>query len=431
MKQRIIDSIKLEKIVGGGQALATDKDGRKVFVWGGLPNEEVSVRVTKKKSKLLEARVESVISASPERVEPRDPESFISTSPWQIMKFDSEQSYKAELIKEAFRLHDITLPNEIKVYSDGREWQYRNKVEFSWFGSEVDGKETLDLAFFNRGTKGKVAVEKSALMPDEVVKLANSVKDLLTSKGVTGRELKTLLIRNDANYNCVWQLYVKSDITSVITLSDLESIEAQGGEVIFSEPRSPASVITKRLLSYGNTTLGDKLLDIPFQYAAESFFQVNIPVYEETLSDIKPWIESNKPLVDLYAGVGSIGLSLGSQNCTMVEINESAIREMEQNIKRQSSGAVAVHTSSETALDYITQDATIIVDPPRAGLHLDVIDQLLSVTPGRVIYLSCNPATQARDVKLLWESYDIEHHQGYNYFPKTPHIEHLVVLRKR
>jgi len=79
-------------------------------------------------------------------------------------------------------------------------------------------------------------------------------------------------------------------------------------------------------------------------------------------------------------------------------------------------------------LEHLTSDAVIIVDPPRAGLHEDVVNKLLETTPARVIYLSCNPVTQARDVARLAEKYGVKHHMGYNFFPRTPHIEHLVVL---
>lgn len=93
--------------------------------------------------------------------------------------------------------------------------------------------------------------------------------------------------------------------------------------------------------------------------------------------------------------------------------------------------AKAILAPSETALEHITGDSTIILDPPRAGLHQDVVDKLLEAAPERIIYLSCNPVTQARDVALLAEKYGIHHHQGYNFFPRTPHIEHLVILDKK
>ena len=142
---------------------------------------------------------------------------------------------------------------------------------------------------------------------------------------------------------------------------------------------------------------------------------------------MQQWVEK-KPVVDLYSGVGSIGLTIGGEGTTLVEINEHAVREMRENITRLKSNAVAVLAPSERALEYITSDVTVIVDPPRAGLHSDVITQLLEARPTRIIYLSCNPVTQARDVALLAEAYGIRSHQGYNFFPRTPHIEHLVIL---
>ena len=426
-------TVVLEKIVGGGQALGTLDDGRKLFVWGGLPDEEVRVQFTKKKSSYAEGFVVEVLKASPDRVHPKDPESFLSTSPWQIMNLAIEQRYKAALIEEAFELHDIVLPNPIEIYTDGKEYEYRNKVEFSWYGEvdETTGNEVLSLAFFRRGSKGKVPVETSALLPDEIIRTAHAVRDLLYSKGIQARTLKTLLIRSNAKGECAWQLYIKDDEPSILTEAEAASIPAQGGEVIFSNPKSPASVITERLLTVGTTTLTDELLGVQFRYATEGFFQVNIPVYEQALRDMRTWVVPDKPTVDMYSGVGSIGLTIGGEATTLVEINEHAVREMKRNITELGRKAKPVLAASENALQYISSEATIIVDPPRAGLHEAVIERLLEQKPERIIYLSCNPVTQARDVARLAEAYGIKAHKGYNFFPHTPHIEHLVILDKR
>ena len=93
--------------------------------------------------------------------------------------------------------------------------------------------------------------------------------------------------------------------------------------------------------------------------------------------------------------------------------------------------ARAILAPSEQALDYITGKEIVIVDPPRAGLHTDVIATLLQKLPPRIIYLSCNPVTQARDTQLLQEKYHIVHHRGYNFFPRTPHIEHLIIFDRK
>ena len=426
----------MEKIVGGGQAIGTLDDGRKAFVWGGLPKELVTIRVTKKKSHFVEGIVTEIIEKSPERITPKDENSYLSTSPWQIMPMSSEQSYKASLIEEAFLLHNITLPEKIEVFSDDVEFNYRNKVEFSWFGDKTDDdeKETLDLAFFKRGGKGKVVIDGTSLAHPSINKLAIEIRDLLREKPIVARQLKTLLIRSDQQGNAVWQLYVKDKIENLISDDEAKLLSAKGGEIIYSDPKSPASRITKRLNKFGGTTLSDTILGVAFNYACEGFFQVNIPVYEKALSDMKAWIDCNEklPTLDLYSGVGTIGLTIGGDDVTLVEINEHAVAEMQRNIaKLNRPNAKAILAPSEKSLEYITGEQIVIVDPPRAGLHAGVTNRLLETAPPRIIYLSCNPVTQARDVSLLQEKYEIVHHQGYNFFPRTPHIEHLVVLDKK
>jgi len=436
MRKQIFETLRLEKIVGGGQAIGTLDDGRKAFVWGGLPKELVTIRVTKKKSHFVEGIVTEIIEKSPERITPKDENSYLSTSPWQIMPMSSEQSHKASLIEEAFLLHNVTLPEKIEVFSDGVEFNYRNKVEFSWFGDKTDDdeKETLDLAFFKRGGKGKVIVDGTSLAHPSINKLAIEIRDLLQTKPIVARQLKTLLIRSDQQGNTVWQLYVKDKVENLISDDEAKLLSAAGGEIIYSDPKSPASRITERLNKFGDTTLSDTILGVAFNYACEGFFQVNIPVYEKALSDMKAWINCNEKLLtlDLYSGVGTIGLTIGGGDVTLVEINEHAVAEMQRNItKLNRPNAKAILAPSEKSLEYITDEQIVIVDPPRAGLHADVTNRLLETAPPRIIYLSCNPVTQARDVSLLQEKYEIVHHQGYNFFPRTPHIEHLVILDKK
>ena len=499
MRRQIFETLTLEKIVGGGQALGTLADGRKCFVWGGLPGETVTVRITKKKSHFVEAVVEEVISPSPDRIQPRDPDSYLSTSPWQIMPLEIEQIYKRQLIDDAFTLHNVALPAAIDIYCNNVAYGYRNKVEFSWYSESVVSQavsqkksepalaspgsfsddirgidadsdreepsgDTLDLAFFRRGSKGKIVVDGTSLAHPAINNLARAIRDLLRHKHVSARQLKTLLIRCDQSGSCVWQLYVKDRLPGLITADEAAKLPAQGGEIIYSDPRSPASHITERLARFGNTTLTDTILGVPFRYACEGFFQVNIPVYEQALRDMKEWagrdcntqhsgrqlghhqkiirdprevaqifsgvpLAADQPILDFYAGVGTIGLTIGGSNVTLVEINADAVREMQRNITElDRTDALAVLAPSEQALNYITGKDIVIVDPPRAGLHTDVIATLLQKLPPRIIYLSCNPITQARDVALLQQSYRIIHHRGYNFFPRTPHIEHLVIL---
>ena len=501
MKRQSLETIHLDKIVGGGQALGTLADSRKCFVWGGLPGETVTVRITKQKSHFVEAIVKEVVSPSPDRIQPRDPDSYLSTSPWQIMPLEVEQTYKAQLIDDAFALHNVALSETIDIYCDNVAYGYRNKVEFSWYSESVVSRavsqkksglvsgpelfsdnnqeidadsdreessdDTLDLAFFRRGSKGKIVVDGTSLAHPAINNLARTIRDLLRHKRVAARQLKTLLVRCDQSGSCVWQLYVKDRLPEIITADEAARLPAQGGEIIYSDPRSPASRITERLAHFGDTTLTDTILGVPFRYACEGFFQVNIPVYEQALRDMKEWVPydcnsqhsgrqlghhqkiirdprevaqifsgvplaTDQPILDFYAGVGTIGLTIGGGNVTLVEINADAVREMQRNIAElDHTDARAVLAPSEQALNYITGKEIVIVDPPRAGLHPDVIATLLQKLPPRILYLSCNPVTQARDVALLQQSYQIAWHRGYNFFPRTPHIEHLIILDKK
>ena len=422
-----IVTVTLEKIVGGGQTLATMDDGRKLFVWGGLPTEQVEVQLFRKKNSFAEGYVVSVLKPAKDRIEALDPGSYVSTSPWQIMQFTSEQKHKAELIKEAFALHNVELPGKISVFSDDHEFNYRNKMEFSWYWDKES--EQLDLAFFGRGTHSKIPVEGSHLAMDSINKTALAMRDLLRAHHATGFSLKTLLVRANQQGDVSMQLYVKSESFNPIRAIDIEALGVKGFEMIYSNPNSPASVITKRLQEWGKVSLTDTINEVPFSYATESFFQINLPVYQQALRDMKKFVDPTKPTVDLYSGVGTIGLTIGAGDVTLVEINEGAVREMKENIDRlKIKNAQAVHAPSEKALDFISGDATIIVDPPRAGLDKSVTERLLETAPTRIIYLSCNPVTQARDVELLLAKYTVTSHQGYNFFPRTPHIENLVIL---
>jgi 23S rRNA (uracil1939-C5)-methyltransferase len=428
MKNPVYKTLTLDKIVGGGQTLGQLDYGKKAFVWGGLPGEKVAIQVTKKKSSFLEGVVTEVIEPSKERIEPIDGESYLSTSPWQIMTFDAEQHYKAALIEEAFELHDIVVPEPIDVYTDNKQTAYRNKIEFSWWWDKE--ADQLDLAFFRRGTHGKLPVDGTSLAHPSINTAAHAVRDTLRNRDIQAFALKTVIIRCDQQGNVAMQLYVKDEMFDAFTEQELKDLDVAGFELIYSNPKSPASVITKRLQAWGETSLTDTVLGIPFTYAVEGFFQINIPVYEQALRDMQQWIDPKKPAVDLYSGVGTIGLTIGGDNVTMVEINEHAVREMERNITalQRQQAAKAILAPSENVLESITKDATIIVDPPRAGLHEDVVKRLLETAPARIVYLSCNPVTQARDVARLAEKYGIKSHRGYNFFPRTPHIEHLVVL---
>ncbi len=424
---------KFDKITPGGQALGTLENGKKIFAWGVLPNETAKIQITKSKSSFVEGFAVEIFESSPERIEPKDKESFLSTSPWQIFNFDFEQKTKQELIFESFRQEKIELKNQEDFYSDGKIFEYRNKVEFSfwWEKSEENENEgKLSLAFFKRGGKGKIPVFCTSLATPEINQAGQKVLAILRDRKTASRDLKTLLIRANQKGEISAQLYVKDEKFEPFSKKEIASLGFKNFEIIFSNPKSPASVITKKIQSQNQENLQDSVLGVNFNYATESFFQINLPVYEQALRDMKKFIDISKPTVDLYSGVGSIGLTIGTGNLTLVEINEPAVEEMRRNIAElgREKTTKAILSPSEKALEFIEKGVNLIVDPPRAGMNREVCEKILEIEPEKVIYLSCNPATQARDIAILSKKYEIIYSRGYNFFPRTPHIENLIIL---
>lgn len=429
MKKPIIrENIKIEKIVGGGQGLGKLTSGKKIFTWNALKDEVVNITLTKKKSSLEEGIATEIKESSKDRITPKDPDSYLSTSPWQILDWQKENALKASLIYDSLRLNQVELNQPISMFSDNKPYNYRNKIEFSFFWDKDE--DQFFLAFFKRGSHNKIKVGQTSLAKDEINQAAKQILELLRKKKIAGFSLKTLLIRSNQNREVVAQLYIKDLDVLQISEEDFKNLNIRGLEVIYSDPKSPASVITKRIRSFGKTNLEDKILNINFSYSIEGFFQINLPVYEEALKDIKKFIDPTKKTVDLYSGVGTIGLCVSKGDTELVEINKSAVLEMKNNIKKLKLKAKAILASAEDATSYITNNCNLIVDPPRAGLHKNVINKINEVLPDRVIYLSCNPDTQSRDVKLLENNYKIEFIKGYNFFPRTPHIECLMVLKR-
>jgi len=132
----------------------------------------------------------------------------------------------------------------------------------------------------------------------------------------------------------------------------------------------------------------------------------------------------------MYAGVGSIGLSMAKNRVELIELDPATVRMARINAEEAGIEAEVVEASTEKALEYIVSDRPVIFDPPRAGLHAKVIERCLEVLPPQITYLSCNPATQARDLALLQSGYHVDFFEVYNFFPKTPHIETLAVLSR-
>ena len=379
---------RIEKFVPGGQAIATLEDGKKAFIWGALPGELVEFEITKNKRSYCEGIATKIIEAAPERIAPRD-DCYLATSPWQILDYAEELKQKSIITKECFTQQHLDL-DVLPTITDSQDYHYRNKMEYSLYWSHED--ERIYLAFHTRGTHRKTPITASSIERAEIFAKASEIVDQLNAQHAEARTYQSLLVRCDQQGNTSAALF-------------------ENGK---SHPQM--------------NPLSDQLLGQTYSYSPNGFFQINLPVYELVLKEIAANISTSKVL-DLYAGVGSIGLSVArDKDLTLVEVNGAAYGEMQNNAAGTT--AKCILAKSEDVTEYITPDCTVILDPPRAGCDQKLIDKLIEVQPAKIIYLSCNPVTQARDIALLTGQYEVEKLQPYNFFPRTPHIENLAILSK-
>ena len=250
--------------------------------------------------------------------------------------------------------------------------------------------------------------------------------------GAGAGSFKSLIIRSNGQGDAIATLFAKGEYTFPSFPKRTDGWK--GFHIYYSDPRSPAAIPTRLLYTDGDHFLTSDVRGVRLKYGLLSFFQINLPVFERALADMEQFLDPSLPLVDYYSGVGSIGLALRDRcsKCTLVDNNAEAIDFARQNIEINSITNCTAHVSSaERMTDLITSDTQVVFDPPRAGLHPDVISKVLSTLPPTILYLSCNVSTQARDIERLHAKYEVRYLKLYNFFPRTPHLESLCVLSKK
>lgn len=449
--------VKIEKLVFGGQGLAHFGDvenknfnNKTVFVWNALPGEEVEISIIKNKKTYIEAVAVSVLKPSQERIEPKD-DFFLSTSAWQILTPERENYWKRVIATETYRKigNMITDVDSLAIGYNGLDFGYRNKMEFSFtsqylkklnISSFNKSKKVhlsadtgrISLAFFERGEKTKFAIEYASLASPVMNAVAQNVLSWINSELIPLRSLKSLILRSNTSGEIIVALFLKDRIT----FKDYPKLDKNfvGFKLYYSTHKSPASIPTELLYSSGREYLIQDILGVKLKFGIFSFFQINTPVFEMAMKDILKFIDSKKTLIDFYAGVGAISLPFASNRdkTILVESNEEAVSYARENIAFNNISNVDVRCiSAEKITDVITSDIQIILDPPRSGLHESVTNRLLTVKPERIVYLSCNLSTQARDIRRISEAYELVFLKLYNFFPRTPHMEGLVVLERK
>ncbi len=425
-------TVKGEKVAHNGAVKCTI-DGETLYVHGMLP-DEIAIVDTNKKHGVYFGDIKEFIKISPHRKDP-DELHYLCCSPWQIIEYPTQAEFKKEIISELYSYYREA-PNVDFTPAD-KYYGYRTKVEFSFMSRDNIGNEIpLSLAYHIRN-EGKRRMELPSgceLVSENVNKIALEICKRLREVGLTTYELKTLCIRESKiDGKCIAILYSKEKEIPLIETSDIPNLS--GFHVWYSTHKSPASVATEKIYGIGNDYLIEEINGVKIKYPWDGFFQNNISVFGKALNRISEYISKDEDLLELYSGVGTIGLLLANKVKKVfgVEINESSVIYAKKNAEENNiSNYEAICLPAEKIDSNLIKNYNqIILDPPRSGLHPKLIENIIESSPETIIYLSCNPETQARDYSKLEKKYKIQHIEGFDFYPQTPHVESLIILKKR
>ena len=421
-------TLEFKKIVGEGKALGRS-EGKVVFCYGVLPEETARVLITFEKKNFAEAELLEIIKPSPHRIAPRE-DHYISCSPWQVMDYEFQCETKKNLIEDLLYQTTKETIKLDKFYTAKDTFGYRTKIEYSFTGEPG----ALSFAFHKRGNYREkfLLPEGCALMSPGTNAVALKILAVINELKLSTADLKTLIVREARKPGSrVAALYMKRQD---IELPEMKFEGLDGFLAVYSNPISSVSQVDGVIKAWGNDFVTEELAGSKFSYGFDCFFQNNMELFEEALKEIRAASFKCGKLVDLYAGVGVIGLTLRdlADKVYAVESSENSSKYAALNASQNKAPHYEIVCSmSEKAKGDIFEGTDIIVlDPPRAGLHNNVIKRIMEILPKRIIYLSCNPITQGRDAAFFLEKYKIVRSAGFDFYPNTPHSETLLVFER-
>lgn len=364
---------------------------------------------------------------------------FEICSPWQDVPYGEQLRRKQQRLVDLYAEIEDGLPELPSIMDDFRaspsRLGYRTKMEFSFTNGESND-EPLRLAFHKRGRRYDMEPLPlgCSLAGDAANAVALDVVDRLRAEGVAACQLKSVVIREAKRTGeIVAALYVRDEEFPAEILANLSG--TRGSVVIYSRPNTPASVLTRVLATSGTPDLTEEVAGLRLRYAHDGFFQINVPVFEQAVRDLAAHVQPTGTILELYSGVGAIGLQLAerAERVLGFELNAPAVACARQNALQNDIGNYEAFAMSAQQIhaDTLSAPRALVLDPPREGLAPKVVQRLVKARPARILYLSCNPATQARDYAQLSSTYRPAYLAGYDFFPHTPHIESLLVLEAR
>ncbi len=464
--------IELTSLSHDGRAvgrLSTDKGTQVVFVENALPGQRARIAITKSKKSFAEATCVEVLQEAPDSITPPCPHAgTCGGCALQSMPAATQIHWKERIVHEAMARIAKLSPEQMEcirpLVPSPQPWGYRNKMEFA-FGQDAEGKLVLGLR--GKGSHEVHMVEHCMLMPQGCMQVVQQVHALCQDarfKAWAGPEdtlgiLRHLVVRRphtlgpDGKAQLVVNLITAPGGNNArLRLSRLGKELMQQNAAVTGfvlEERRSASMIAQgehTITQLGPCKLVETLGSVTYTMGHDAFFQINTAAAEVLCQHIQRMaqdVESDGPLCiwDLYCGVGAPGLNLsqhlqqqGQQECQLygVEINTKAIAMAKRNAEALEFEQVTyVASDAKRALSSWPTPHVVLVDPPRTGLSPEVTQALVKSQAQRIIYVSCNPATLARDMALLSEEYSLKELIPLDFFPQTPHVESCVLLVKK
>jgi len=463
----ILENITITDVAAEGKALARVND-MVVFVPWAVPGDVVNLQVTRKKHSFCEARIIDFIEKSPLRIEPPCSHFGICGGcKWQNLPYEEQLKAKQkQVFDQLTRIGKIQLPDFMPILGSVKKYEYRNKLEFGfsnkrWLtneevNQEMEIKDRNALGFHITGAFDKIyPIEKCYLMDSLNNDIRNAVRDYALDHELQFYDLRNqsgllrdMILRNSNTGE--WMLIMQFRF-------DNEGDEQKAKDLMafvadrFSQITSLLYVNNQKCNDTindlevntfkGNDHIIETMEDLRFKVGPKSFYQTNTEQAYHLYSVARDFagLTGNELVYDLYTGTGTIAnfVAKSARQVIGIEYVPEAIEDAEVNSCLNAIGNTKFFAGDMKDIlteDFIAQHGrpdVIITDPPRAGMHSDVVDVILGAQPDRIVYVSCNPSTQARDLQLMDSDYRVTKVQPVDMFPHTPHVENVVLLERR
>ncbi|MFH0867521.1 MAG: 23S rRNA (uracil(1939)-C(5))-methyltransferase RlmD [Bacteroidota bacterium] len=457
----ILEGVEIIDIADEGKAVGRKND-MVVFVSGAVPGDIVDVKITKRKRSFIEGKVEKIIKPSTYRVKPFCKHFGICGGcKWQHLSYDTQLHFKQKHVEDCLsRIAGIETTGILMPILKCDEQQlYRNKLEYTFsnrrFLTHEDDfdtpKQLNGLGFHIPGRFDKVLdIEECFLQrePSNEIRLEIKKFALLNNheffnlRSQTGF-LRNIIIRTTTDEVMLIVVFYYEDKTKRMALLDhISSVFPEITSLMYVINSKRNDVISDLSIELykGNPYITETMEYLNFRVSPVSFYQTNPLQAYELFKTVREFagLTGNETVYDLYTGTGSIAnfVSRRAEKVVGIENIESAVNDARRNsainnIKNTSffSGDM-VKVLNDEFVETNGRPDIVIADPPRSGMHKDVVFALMNILPGRIVYVSCNPSTQARDVEILKEKYHLVKSQAVDMFPHTQHVENVALLEK-